>query len=128
MSATEHEQLPPIATIPDLVEALRLLGAGVGVDESVPGVKVGLAYSAVGAAERNALATEQHARADGAGPAEFGEQVGAVLDGAACRNDLEVLARPVDAPHVWHAAMESKSCALTVLGQHYWRLVTEGLI
>lgn len=92
MSATEHEQLPPIATIPDLVEALRLLGAGVGVDESVPGVKVGLAYSAVGAAERNALATEQHARADGAGPAEFGEQVGAVLDGAACRSDLEVLA------------------------------------
>ena len=68
----------------------RLLG--VGVDESVPGVKVGLAYSAVGAAERNALATEQHARADGAGPAEFGEQVGPVLDGAACRSDLEVLA------------------------------------
>jgi hypothetical protein len=54
VSATEHEQLPPIATIPDVVEALRLLGVGVGVDESVPGVKVGLAYSAVGAAERNA--------------------------------------------------------------------------
>jgi len=68
VSATEHEQLPPIATIPDVLEALRLLGVGVGVDESVPGVKVGLAYSAVGAAERNALATEQHARADGAGP------------------------------------------------------------
>ena len=66
MSATEHEQLPPIATIPDVVEALRRLGVGVGVDESVPGVKVSLAYSAVGAAERNALATEQHARADGA--------------------------------------------------------------
>jgi hypothetical protein len=71
VSATEHEQLAPIATIPDVVEALRLLGVGVGVDESVPGVKVGLAYSAVGAAERNALATEQHARANGAGPAEF---------------------------------------------------------
>ena len=92
MGAAEHEQLPPIATIADVVEALRLLGVGVGVDDSVPGVKVGLAYSAVGAAERNALATEQHVRADGAGPAEFAEQVGAVLDGAACRSDLEVLA------------------------------------
>ena len=68
------------------------MGVGVAVDESVPGVKVGLAYSAVGAAERNALATEQHTRADGAGPAEFAEQVGAVLDGAACRSDLEILA------------------------------------
>jgi hypothetical protein len=46
VSASEHEQLPPIATIPDVVEALRLLGVGIGVDESVPGVKVGMAYSA----------------------------------------------------------------------------------
>jgi len=38
------------------------------------------------------------------------------------------LARPVDAPHMWHAAMESRSCALTVLGQHYWGLVNERLI
>ncbi|MGQ4514874.1 caspase family protein [Streptomyces sp. DW26H14] len=38
------------------------------------------------------------------------------------------LVRPVDAPHMWHAAMQSKSCALTVLGQHYWNLVNEGLI
>lgn len=38
------------------------------------------------------------------------------------------LARPVDAPHMWHAAMESKSCVLTVLGQHYWSLVEKGLI
>lgn len=30
---------------------------------------------------------------------------------------------PVDAPHMWHAAMESKSCRLTVLGEHYRRLV-----
>lgn len=30
---------------------------------------------------------------------------------------------PVDAPHMWHAAMESKSCKLTVLGEHYRRLV-----
>lgn len=38
------------------------------------------------------------------------------------------LARPVDAPHMWHAAMESKSCELTVLGQHYWKLVNDRLI
>lgn len=38
------------------------------------------------------------------------------------------LVRPVDAPHMWHAAMESKSCELTVLGQHYWSLVEKGLI
>lgn len=30
---------------------------------------------------------------------------------------------PVDAPHMWHAAMYSKSCKLTVLGEHYRRLV-----
>lgn len=35
---------------------------------------------------------------------------------------------PVDAPHMWHAAMESKSCRLTVLGEHYRRLVEQKLI
>ncbi len=30
---------------------------------------------------------------------------------------------PVDAPHMWHAAMESRACKLTVLGEHYRRLV-----
>lgn len=30
---------------------------------------------------------------------------------------------PVGAPHMWHAAMHSKSCKLTVLGEHYRRLV-----
>lgn len=30
---------------------------------------------------------------------------------------------PVDAPHMWHAAMGSKSCKLTVLGEHYRKLV-----
>lgn len=30
---------------------------------------------------------------------------------------------PVDAPHMYHAAMEGKSCRLTVLGEHYRRLV-----
>lgn len=38
------------------------------------------------------------------------------------------LVRPVGAPHMWHAAMESKACELTVLGQHYWSLVKNGLI
>jgi hypothetical protein len=30
---------------------------------------------------------------------------------------------PVDAPFMFFAAMESKSCRLTALGNHYWRLV-----
>lgn len=38
------------------------------------------------------------------------------------------LVRPVAAPHMWHAAMQSKSCELTVLGQHYRNLVANGLI
>jgi len=38
------------------------------------------------------------------------------------------LIRPVDAPHMWHAAMQSRACELTVLGQHYWSLVKRGLI
>ncbi|MBK7538029.1 MAG: caspase family protein [Myxococcales bacterium] len=32
---------------------------------------------------------------------------------------------PVDAPHMWHAAMESKACKLTLLGEHYRRLVEQ---
>jgi hypothetical protein len=38
------------------------------------------------------------------------------------------LVRPVGAPHMWHAAMQSKGCELTVLGQHYWNLVQTDLI
>ncbi|MDR0784127.1 MAG: caspase family protein [Propionibacteriaceae bacterium] len=38
------------------------------------------------------------------------------------------LVRPVGAPHMWHAAMESKACELTPLGQHYWRLGKKSLI
>lgn len=38
------------------------------------------------------------------------------------------LVRPVGAPHMWHAAMEMRACELTVLGQHYWHLVSKGLI
>ena len=35
---------------------------------------------------------------------------------------------PVDAPHMWHAAMEGKSCKLTALGEHYRRLVDKGRV
>jgi hypothetical protein len=38
------------------------------------------------------------------------------------------LVRPVDAPHMWHAAMGSKSCELTVLGEHYRNLVEKKLL
>lgn len=42
-------------------------------------------------------------------------------------NRLNLLV-PVDAPHMWHAAMESKACKLTVLGEHYRRLVEKDRI
>ena len=35
---------------------------------------------------------------------------------------------PNGAPHMWYAAMESKSVRLTVLGEHYRRLVDGGLL
>ena len=35
---------------------------------------------------------------------------------------------PVDVPHMWNAAMESKSCRLTALGEHYRRLVEKNRI
>jgi caspase domain-containing protein len=35
---------------------------------------------------------------------------------------------PVGAPHMWHAAIESKTVKLTALGEHYRRLTAEGLI
>jgi hypothetical protein len=38
------------------------------------------------------------------------------------------LVRTVGAPHMWHAAMQSKSCELTVLGEHYRKLVANGLL
>lgn len=37
-------------------------------------------------------------------------------------NRLNLLV-PVDSKHMWNAAMESKSCRLTALGEHYRRLV-----
>lgn len=35
---------------------------------------------------------------------------------------------PIGAQHMYDAAMESKSCKLTPLGQHYWNLVDKDLI
>lgn len=32
---------------------------------------------------------------------------------------------PVGAEHMYYAAMESKSCKLTIVGEHYWTLVRE---
>lgn len=42
-------------------------------------------------------------------------------------NRLNLLV-PVGAPHMWHAAMESKSCRLTALGEHYRKLVSKNRI
>jgi len=38
------------------------------------------------------------------------------------------LTRPDGAPHMWHAAMESKSVNLTALGEHYRQLAAKDLI
>lgn len=38
------------------------------------------------------------------------------------------LLEPVGAQHMWNAAMESKSCKLTTLGEHYRKLVTKDRI
>jgi hypothetical protein len=32
---------------------------------------------------------------------------------------------PVNAEHMYFAAMDSKACKLTALGHHYWRLVQD---
>jgi len=42
-------------------------------------------------------------------------------------NRLNLLV-PVNAPHMWNAAMKSKSCRLTALGEHYRRLVEKNRI
>lgn len=48
---------------------------------------------------------------------------------AVLQNYVKVnLVRPVDAPHMWHAAMQSRSCKLTALGEHYRKLVAGNLI
>lgn len=38
------------------------------------------------------------------------------------------LIKPHEAPYMYFAAMESKSCKLTALGYHYWKLAKEGKI
>jgi len=38
------------------------------------------------------------------------------------------LVSPEGAPHMWHAAMESKTVRLTALGEHYRKLADKGLI
>ncbi len=38
------------------------------------------------------------------------------------------LVKPVGAPHMWHAAMESKTLRLTALGEHYRGLAAKSLI
>ena len=35
---------------------------------------------------------------------------------------------PEEAPHMWHAAMQSKTVRLTVLGEHYRELAAQGLL
>jgi hypothetical protein len=42
-------------------------------------------------------------------------------------NRLNLLV-PIGAPHMWNAAMESKACRLTALGEHYRRLVERNRI
>ena len=36
------------------------------------------------------------------------------------------LLEPVDAEHMYFAAMESKACRLTPLGRHYWHVAKDG--
>jgi hypothetical protein len=38
------------------------------------------------------------------------------------------LATPVDAPHMYDAAMQSRACRLTPSGRYYWRLASDGRI
>jgi len=47
--------------------------------------------------------------------------------------DLQALSRihlvvPVDAPHMYDAAMQSKACRLTSTGRYYWRLARDNKI
>ena len=38
------------------------------------------------------------------------------------------LVRPIGETHMYYAAMNSKSCQLTLLGEHYWKLLKEDMI
>jgi hypothetical protein len=57
----------------------------------------------------------------------------AIVEHGAIFKDLQKfqsvgLVVPVDAPFMYFAAMEGKSCRLTALGYHYWRLASLGRI
>ncbi len=44
--------------------------------------------------------------------------------------DLQVLrnvglVEPIEAEHMYYAAISSKACGLTTLGKYYWRLVSQ---
>lgn len=68
---------------------------------------------------------ELRGRPDGAAPPDAANTaIFAILQQF---NRLNLL-KPVDAPHMWHAAIESKGCRLTALGEHYRQLVTDGLL
>jgi hypothetical protein len=38
------------------------------------------------------------------------------------------LVEPCDTDHMYHAAMDNKSCKLTTIGKYYWRLVNENKV
>jgi hypothetical protein len=38
------------------------------------------------------------------------------------------LVRPIGEKHFYYAAMTSKSCRLTLLGEHYWNLLEKEMI
>jgi hypothetical protein len=38
------------------------------------------------------------------------------------------LVRPVGEDHMYYAAINNKFCEMTVLGEHYWRLVKKDII
>lgn len=61
---------------------------------------------------------------ESAAPDEESSAVFAILQ----KYNRASLVVPVDAPHMWHAAMQSKKCKLSVLGEHYHRLVALGRI
>ena len=68
-------------------------------------------------------------RSGGEDPSVPSPDLAHTADFAVLQNLVKVnLVRPVNAPHMWHAAMKSTACELTVLGQHYWKLVEQNLI
>ena len=68
---------------------------------------------------------EMKGRSEGmAAPIKENTEVFAILQKY---NRLNLLL-PVGAEHMWHAAMESKACRLTALGEHYRKLCAKGRI